>query len=382
MPRITAALSILITLTTVFAVSAYAWDNTYPLIIDHLSCDLASVPANWIDSVKVNIKFHYAHTSHGNQLTMGLLLIENADDFYSMASEDMNLPEEPGALCIFNGQEDDTYITPDEYWETQPGMDKTRDVSDNNPVINTSTWAWCTQLNIYTEEETQSYLDSINTLEIEYPNSIFIYMTGNAQTTGSYGLNRHLRNEQIRQYCIDNNKVLFDFADLDCWWFNPETEEWEEATYEYAGDTIPVEHPQFEGEESGHTTYESCEQKGRAVWWMMAVIAGWPGGVSGTDPVPTAPGIFTLEQNHPNPFNPTTVIEYEIIRPGRLELAVFDISGRLVRLLFEGELPQGRYSETWDGRDRSGRAVASGMYLYRLKGWGATQKTRKMILIR
>jgi len=64
--------------------------------------------------------------------------------------------------------------------------------------------------------------------------------------------------------------VLFDFADLDAWWYNGTA--WEQETYLYNGDAIPIEHTHFSGSQCGHTTYESCEQKGKAVWMMMAKI--------------------------------------------------------------------------------------------------------------
>ena len=166
-------------------------------------------------------------------------------------------------------------------------MNKTRDVLNHNPTINVSQWCWCCQLNSYSQDDTQDYLDSISVLEAEFPDVTFVYMTGNAQTgPGNHynqsltqGYNRYLRNEQIRNYCIANNKVLFDFADIDCWWYNPISEEWELSTYEYwnGNDTItvPYEHPQYNLNQAGHTSYENCENKGKAVWWMMAKLAGW-----------------------------------------------------------------------------------------------------------
>ena len=247
------------------------------LIIDHICTDTSLIPMQWIDSVQLNKKLHYAHTSHGGQLTTGVQRIENNDPDYSIAIGYSYLPQEPGAFCIFDGQENDTYISPNEYWETAYGMNLTRDVLNNNPTINASMWSWCCQVNGASEGYIQAYLDSITQLETEFPNVTFIYMTGNAQTTGPAGYNRYLRNQQIRQYCIDNNKVLFDFADLDSWWFNPANYEWEHATYEYNGNDVPMEHPQFNGNQAGHTTYESCEQKGKAVWWMMSELAGWQG---------------------------------------------------------------------------------------------------------
>ncbi|MBD3178132.1 MAG: hypothetical protein GF417_00250 [Candidatus Latescibacteria bacterium] len=154
-------------------------------------------------------------------------------------------------------------------------MNDTRAVLSANSEINISMWAWCSQLDYYSEADVQGYLDSLSVLEDEFPDVTFIYMTGNAQGTGAEGYNRYLRNEQIRQFCRDNNRVLYDFADLDCWYFDEGSGEWEKNSYSYNGTEIPLEHPQFQGSETSHTTWESCEQKGRALWHLSATLAGW-----------------------------------------------------------------------------------------------------------
>ncbi len=244
--------------------------------VDHLCSVLADIPAQWIDSVKT-LSVHYAHTSHGEQITVGLERIESANATYNAEVASSSLPVVTGAMCIFDGQETETYITPELYWQSQDGMNLTRDVLNHNPSIKVSMWMWCTQLDYFTQEEVQAYLDSMTVLEGEFPDVVFVYATGNAQATGDEGYNRYLRNNQIRQYCEDNDKILFDFADLDCWWFNTGTNEWEYETYDHSGISVPTEHPEFHGDEAAHTTYDSCDQKGRAFWWLMARIAGWSG---------------------------------------------------------------------------------------------------------
>ena len=354
----------------------FSVDRSTPLIIDHNCENLAQIPLEWIDTAQDSIKWHYAHTSHGGQITTGLQRIEDNDATYNIARGSSTLPNENDALCIFDGQEGDTYITPDEYWQTKSGMDKTRSVLTNNPSLNVSQWAWCTQLNSYSEAQVQAYLDSISTLEAEFPYVTFVYMTGNAQATGSSGYNRYLRNEQIRQYCRNNNKVLYDFADLDAWWYNENTQSWEQNTYEYEGHIIPVEHSAFNGNESGHTTYASCEQKGRAAWWMVTRLAGWDEQTSVLEKENTAISDFQLEQNYPNPFNPQTAISYQLPATAHIELVIYNALGQKIRTLVNERQQKGKHQVIFEAAD-----LPSGIYVAVLNS-GSYRKTIKMILLR
>ncbi len=251
--------------------------SSFSGLIDHSYCELNSIPAEWIDSVQLNIRMHYAHTSHGGQLTTGLDLIESDDSACDVETGYSWLPDVTDALCIFDGQEGDTYIGPELFWETSDGMNMTRDVLTNNQAINVCMWCWCGQMDYYNESQVQGYIDSMSVLESEFSGVTFVYMTGNAQSSGSEGYNRYLRNQQVREFCENNSKILFDFADLDAWWYNTSTSQWEQNTYSWSGSEIPLEHEEFNGDEAGHTTFESCRQKGRAVWWMLALIDGWEG---------------------------------------------------------------------------------------------------------
>ncbi len=81
----------------------------------------------------------------------------------------------------------------------------------------------------------------------------------------------------------------------------------------------------------------------------------------------TVPGRFFLEQNFPNPFNPTTQIRYALPVAGPVRLNIYTPLGQRVRTLVDRVQEQGLYQQTWDGLDEAGNAVASGTYLYRLE---------------
>jgi hypothetical protein len=89
-----------------------------------------------------------------------------------------------------------------------------------------------------------------------------------------------------------------------------------------------------------------------------------------------------MDQNHPNPFNPSTTIHFSVDPPGRrVTLRVYDVAGRLVTTILESEWVSGERAVEWDGRNGAGRAVASGVYFYDLRT-PDSRLTRKMVVVR
>jgi hypothetical protein len=103
-----------------------------------------------------------------------------------------------------------------------------------------------------------------------------------------------------------------------------------------------------------------------------------------TNPVTVSSGTtgrLTLRHNQPNPFNPRTVIAFELPSAGPVTLRIFDANGRLVRTLVNAQLPPDLHTVEWDGRDDSGESVGSGIYMYQLE-FGSKRLSRKMVLLK
>ncbi len=93
------------------------------------------------------------------------------------------------------------------------------------------------------------------------------------------------------------------------------------------------------------------------------------------------PAITSLEGNYPNPFNPETTIRFGLKQAGKVSVAIYNTRGQLVTTLVSDNLKAGRHSLVWNGKDASGKAVTSGMYLYRMQADGYSQ-TKKMMLMK
>ena len=109
-------------------------------------------------------------------------------------------------------------------------------------------------------------------------------------------------------------------------------------------------------------------------------VIGTSTGVSGND-TRGIPKTFQLSDNFPNPFNPTTVIQYATPRADQISLEIYNLLGQRVRTLVDGVISAGYHEAVWDGRNENGQQVESGVYFYRLQT-GQVGLVKKMLFVK
>jgi hypothetical protein len=232
------------------------------IIADHtIVADFESIPASVIEQIKTNYNIFYGHTSHGSQIVTGMDMIrsENSLYDYNNGTGTLTLSEYGDDL---GAEGDTTWVPITRQALNEPGNS-----------INLVIWSWCGGVSSTSEEGMNIYLNAINQLEIDYPNVIFIYMTGHLDGSGPTG-NLYLRNNQIRNYCRTNGKVLFDFADIESYapdgtYYPDESDACNWCSTWCASHTCPP------CGDCAHSHCFNCYLKGKALWWMMAKIDGW-----------------------------------------------------------------------------------------------------------
>ncbi len=234
------------------------------IIADHLAAaDFDNVPESIIRQVRANYNIFYGHTSHGRQIMTGLIMLESEDTLYSYGSTG-NLPFQEFAGDL--GHAGSTTWVP-----------VTTGALALNNNLNVVMWSWCAGVEDNTETGINIYLNAMNQLESDYPNVTFVYMTGHLDGTGPSG-NLYIRNQQIRDYCTTNNKILFDFADIES--FDPDGNNYPNDNYDctWCNDWCQTNNcPSCTGVDCPHSHCFNCYLKGKAFWWMMARVAGWSG---------------------------------------------------------------------------------------------------------
>lgn len=282
-----------------------------PIIADHQAVqEFDQIPPYWIQQASEMFKIGYGHTSHGSQIISGMNLIRNQlgseFSFYHPGSTRQCIGT---GLCLFEGSSYSSgWLELDAgYWPTWRD-ETTQFLSDTtNSHFNVIMWSWCGQVSTATQNSMISnYLEPMTNFEINYPNVNFIYMTGHLDGTGVSG-NLNLRNEQIRNYVKQHNKVLFDFADIES--YDPGGNYYldkggrDDTGYIRPSDGVTrywgIDYCNSSNLDqvycaSGYTSCScahsyciNCHMKGRAFWWLLARMAGWPGVEVSPQPTPT-----------------------------------------------------------------------------------------------
>lgn len=260
------------------------------IIIDHHATDITAIPQSAIEQAKADLHIAYGHTSHGSQLTTGmtgLVAFSNGGGLGLSLPADIfewNDGGSDGALDLHDyAMGGDVGYYPQWVTNTHSYLD-----NPGNSDVNVIVWSWCGQVDDkYAAGTLESeYLTPMAQLEADYPNVKFVYMTGHVDIWDD--ADNKAANEAIRAYCSANDKILYDFADIErydpdgiyyayvhnnCKYYDANTTllgnwatEWQDSH---------AEGVDWYDCDSAHSEPLNANRKAYAAWWLWARLAGW-----------------------------------------------------------------------------------------------------------
>lgn len=224
------------------------------LTADHEAAnEYDDIPDTDVQNAVDTLNIYYGHTSHGNQIMVGLDMLGAPPSNFDITEVYGDLDDGPGSWAV-----------------------TTRNALNGDGSINVVVWSWCGGLSWFTTAEVNEYLDAMNDLEGDFPDVTFVYMTGHLDGTGDGGTLRR-NNELIRDYVNNNSdRVLFDFADIES--YDPDGNYYpnEDDSCNWCTDWCDQNTCETCGD-CDHSHCFNCYRKGQAFTWLMTRIAGWDG---------------------------------------------------------------------------------------------------------
>lgn len=286
--------------------------NANAFLVDHNAViEFDKIPVHWLNKA-AELVVHYGHTSHGSQIIAGLKWLDQ-NEGHGFICEDRNAsripdpppPTNPPSLRMWEeGLWPGTGNGRLGYWDGAAAQQGTMHILESG-LFNVSGWSWCGQVGDSSWSYIQGYLDVMSSYEVLFPDIKFFYMTGHNVSPGPPNHQQikydrlHANNDGIRAYCLANDKILFDFADIESWDFDGNYYPEEDSNCVWCDDYdggYPNLPPRSESgggcriSTCAHTHGLNCIVKAKAFWWMMARIAGWPGtGEPPLLPLPSTP---------------------------------------------------------------------------------------------
>ncbi len=285
------------------------------LIIDHNCINLGTIPVNWIDTAKNKLHIADDHTSHGSQLITGMEALRDLD-LSNLAGSKGDIYDWRDGAAEGTLDLDDNFTTVDDlgYEETWAPAIREYLNAAANAEVNVVMWSWC---NIY-GHDIDKYLTNMEALISQYGVDgtkikdgtrtvpvTFAFMTGHTNAGSTENEWTFEANKKIRQHCLDNERVLFDFFDIESYdpdgnyFRDGEANQSNYGTYNGLKDlddncsynldgggrgnwasewrNAHQENIDWYDCYSAHSDALNANMKAYAAWWLWAILAGWSG---------------------------------------------------------------------------------------------------------